>query len=80
MAEKKIEKGSDEWQFFQDFWKFRQKYYIPDNEEDWIVEMMNAGEMIIEKYKNTDFAKFAQGLIFEHFAYIERGYKRGDIH
>lgn len=80
MAEKKIENGSDEWQFFQDFWKFRQKYYIPDNEEDWIVEMMNAGEMIIEKYKNTDFAKFAQGLIFEHFADIDRICKRGDIH
>ena len=80
MAEKKLEKGSDEWQFFQDFWKFRQKYYDPDNKEEWIVEMMNAGEMIIEKYKNTDFAKFAQGLIFEHFADIERRCMRGDIH
>lgn len=72
MAEKKFEKGSAEWQFFQDFWKFRQKYYIPDNEEEWIVEMMHAGEMIIEKYKNTDFSKFAQGVIFEHFADIDR--------
>lgn len=72
MAEKKLEKGSEEWQFFQDFWKFRQKYYIPDNEEDWIVEMMNAGEKLIEKYSKTEFSDFARGLIFEHFAEVER--------
>ena len=77
MAEKKLEKGSEEWQFFQDLWKFRQKYYIPDNEEDWIVEMMHAGEEIIEKYKNTDFAKFAQNLVFGHFEDIEMKCKKG---
>ena len=79
MAEKKLDKGTPEWQFFQDFWKFRQKYYSPDNNEEWIVEMMHAGESIIEKYKNTDFAKFAQGLIFEHFADIELRIRKGKM-
>ena len=76
MAEKKIEKGSEEWQFFQDFFKLRQKYYIPDNEDDWISELIDTGESIIDKYKNTDFAEFAQGIILEHFADIDRRCRR----
>lgn len=76
MAEKKFEKGSEEWQFFQDFWRFRQQFYEADNGEDWFVEMMRAGEQIIEKYHNTDFAKFTQGLIFSHFEDIELRCKR----
>ena len=73
MAEKKLEKGSDEWQFFQDFWKFRQKYHDSDNEpEDWYTELMNAGESIIKKYENTYFADFAKDIVFSHFGDIER--------
>lgn len=75
MAEKKLEKGSAEWQFFQDFWRFRQQYYEADNTDDWFAEMMNAGEQIIQKYKNTEFAKFAQGLIFIHFEDVEIRWK-----
>ena len=50
MASKKFEKGSAEWQFFQDFWKFRQQYYEADNDEEWIEQIRIAGEQIIEKY------------------------------
>ena len=76
MAEKKLEKGSDEWQFFQDFWKFRQQYYDADNEEDWFIELMHNGEAIIEKYHNTEFAKFAQSLVFSHFEDVEMRWKK----
>lgn len=75
MASKKLEKGSDEWQFFQDFWKFRQQYYEEDNDDDWISEMMNEGEKIIEKYSNTDFANFAQSLVLRHFEDVEMRWK-----
>ena len=34
MASKKLEKGSADWQFFQDFWKFRQEYYEPEEKDD----------------------------------------------
>lgn len=71
MAEQKFQKGSEQWQFFQDFWQFRQKYYKPDNEEEWFIELMNVGEEIIEKYQNTEFAKFAQSLVFSHFEDVE---------
>ena len=61
MAEKKLEKGSPEWQFFMDFWKFRQKYHDSDGEpEDWYTELMNAGESIIKKYENTYFSGMAK--------------------
>ena len=55
MASAKIEKGSEEWMFFMDFWKFHQYYYRADNCDDWYVEMMNAGEKLIEKYSKTEF-------------------------
>lgn len=80
MAEKKFEKGSEEWQFFQDFWRFRQKYYEADNDEAWFVEMMHAGEQIIEKYHNTDFEKFTQGLIFSHFEDVQIRWERKISH
>ena len=57
MASKKLERGSEEWMFFMD---------------DWYVEMMNAGEKLIEKYSKTEFSDFARGLVFEHFAEVER--------
>ena len=72
MASKKLEKGSEEWMFFMDFWKFHQDYYKADNCDDWYVEMMNAGEKLIEKYSKTEFSDFARALIFEHFAEVER--------
>lgn len=76
MASKKFDKGSEEWQFFQDFWRFRQQYYEADNDEGWFVEMMRAGEQIIEKYHNTDFAKFAQSLVLSHFEDIQIRWER----
>ena len=72
MASKKLEKGSEEWMFFMDFWKFHQDYYSADNCDDWYVEMMNAGEKLIEKYSKTEFSDFARGLVFEHVAEVER--------
>ena len=72
MANKKLEKGSEEWMFFMDFWKFHQDYYKADNCDDWYIGMMDAGEKIIEKYSKTEFSDFARGLVFEHFAEVER--------
>ena len=76
MAEKKLEKGSEEWQLFTDFWKFRQQYYEADNEEDWFEELRNSGEEIIEKYRNTELSKFAQSLVFSHFEDVEMRWKK----
>ena len=40
MAYKKLEKGSEEWQFFKDYYEFRQKYYEADNSEEWFEKLM----------------------------------------
>lgn len=76
MADKKIETGSEEWQFFNDYYKFRQQYYEADNGEEWFEEMVHAGEKIIGKYHSTDFAKFAQNLVLSHFEDVETRWKK----
>lgn len=48
MASKKFEKGSEEWQFFNDYYKFRQQFYEADNEDEWFQGMMEAREMLIK--------------------------------
>lgn len=74
--QKKFEKGSDEWQFFMDYYQFRQKYYEADNEEEWVTEMMIEGEKLIEKYSGTQIFEYVRGMVFEHFADIERKIKK----
>ena len=76
MASKKFEKGSEEWQFFNDYYKFRQQYYEADNGEKWFEEMVRVGEKIIEKYHNTEIAKFVQNLVFSHFEDVEMRWKK----
>ena len=72
MAEKKLEKGTPEWQFFQDFWKFRQKYYDSAGEPDeWYTELVNVGDTIIKKYENTEFAEFAKAVVLSHLEDID---------
>lgn len=75
MASKKFEKGSEEWQFFNDYYKFRQQFYEADNEEEWFQKLMKSGETLIEKYSKTNISKFAQSLVFSHFEDVERRWK-----
>lgn len=73
--ERRLGKGTEEFQFFTDYWQFRQKYYEADNDEDWFLEMMNAGESLMLKYSETDFAKYARQLVFSHFEFVEDKWK-----
>lgn len=73
--EKKFEKGSEEWQFFQDFYRFRQKWYEADNDDTWFTEMMEVGEKLIEKYANTSILEFVRSMVLDHFADVERRWK-----
>lgn len=72
MASKKLEKGSDEWQFFQDFWKFRQQYYEPEDSDEWFDEVINESGKLFNKYKNTEFKVFAKQLITAHVEDLDR--------
>ena len=46
MAYKKLEKGSEEWQFFKDYYEFRQKYYEADNSEEWFEKLIHAADQL----------------------------------
>lgn len=72
MASKKLEKGSDEWQFFQDFWKFRQKYYDPEDKDEWFNELINEATLLSKKYENTEFGEFARQLLIVHIDDVDR--------
>lgn len=71
MAEKKIEKGSEEWQFFQEIWAFRQKYYYPEINDSWFEKLMEEGNKLIQKYRNTEFEIFAKCVIFGHYEDVQ---------
>ena len=71
MATKKFEKGSEEWQLFNDYYKFRQQFYEADNNEEWFQGMVNAGDELISKYANTSIAKYAQSLVLSHLEDVE---------
>ncbi len=72
MAEKKLEKGSDEWMFFQDYFRFRQKYYEADNKDEWFEGLIKAADILFKKYKETHFSEYAKKLIIAHMDDVER--------
>ncbi len=74
MASKKIEKGSEEWQVFMDYWQFIQKYYSPDRTDSWWDEVVKTGEKLIEKYKGMEIEERARQLVLSHFAWLEITY------
>lgn len=52
----KFEKGSREWQMFQDFWKITQEFWdVEDTEEFW-KRLVDNVSVFGEKYDHDDFA------------------------
>ena len=56
MAEKKFEKGSEEWQMFMDYWALCQKYWNPDETDSYWESLIKDTDGFYKKY-NTDFSK-----------------------
>lgn len=71
-VKKKIEKGSEEWQFWQDFYKFRQQYYEADNEDKWWENTIREANSFCKKYAKTDIAQFAKEMIVAHINDVDR--------
>ncbi len=72
MAGKKIEKGSEEWQFFQDYYGFRQKYYEADSEDEWFEKLTKEVDRIFNKYKGTEIEIFVKNLLMAHVDDVDR--------
>ena len=54
--EKKFAKGSSEWMMFMDFWTLCQKYWEPDDNDDYWESVVKETDVFYRKY-NTEFAK-----------------------
>lgn len=57
---KKFEKESEEYQAFNDVWKFCQAYAIPEDTEEYWNGFVSDGEKIVSKYKSV---KALKGII-----------------
>lgn len=57
MASKRFEKGSVEWGMFQDFWKMAQKFYVPEDDQNYWEELTNEQVRYQEKYKEIALAQ-----------------------
>ena len=54
--EKKFAKGSREWMMFMDFWTLCQKYWEPDDNDDYWESVVKETDVFYRKY-NSEFAK-----------------------
>lgn len=79
MKKNKIEKGSDEWELFQDFWKLRQRTYCPENDDDFD-ELIRYADALYKKFKNTEMRDFAKDLIMSHLNDVDRRCRENVIH
>lgn len=68
MAGKKFTKGSEEWQMFMDFWNLCQKYWEPEESDDYWSRLFNECNAFFRKYASD----FARGLAKELMDDVER--------
>ena len=57
MAERKFIKGCTEWLMFQDFYRFVQTYYLPENRETYWESCIDEIDEIRKKYKTIPLSK-----------------------
>ncbi len=57
MAEVKFSKGSEEWQMFMDYWSLCQKYWKPEQSDEWWDEAMKEINSFSKKYGSTVFVR-----------------------
>ena len=53
MAGMRFEKGSEEWRMFTDFWALCQKYWIPDNTDEYWDSFIRESNDFCDKYKGV---------------------------
>ena len=73
--EKKFEKGSENWQFFQDYYRFRQKYFEADNDTEFFEKMVLAATELRKKYENMEISEYVNQMIIAHMDDVDRRYR-----
>ena len=67
MANKRFEKGSEEWEFFQEFWKFVQDNFIPENNQKYWDDLTETASNIDAKYST----KLSYYMINSYLEYLD---------
>lgn len=73
MASAKFGKGSEEWMLFRDFWSYCQKYWTPEEKDEYWEKLINDGDAFCKKYGNSIFSR---KLIMAFTAKLEEESKR----
>lgn len=63
MAAVKFPKGSEEWMMFTEFWGICQKYWIPENTDEYWESLIDETNEFAEKYKGEFANKLAIAFI-----------------
>ena len=71
MAAQKFDKNSEEWIMFMDYWQLCQKYYIPENTEEYWENLREDGKLFVKKHRNS----FARELFMAFHNEMERKVK-----
>lgn len=72
MASTTFTKGSPEQSAFRDFWELCQKYWIPEDTDEYWHGFINDGEQFYQKHKAQPMARPAVGMLMN---YLENKYK-----
>ena len=57
MASVKFEKGSHEWHMFLDYWKLCQKFWIPENNDEYWEAATGETRKFYKKYRDVDLGR-----------------------
>lgn len=71
----KIEKGSKEWMFWQDFYRFRQEYYSASTDEEF-QNLVDKAKVVTDNYVPY-LGEFARQIVLAHIEDVERRWKDG---
>ena len=51
-----LEKGTEEWMFWSDFFQFCKKYWEPTKDSEFWQGFIKDSDYLLEKYNNADYA------------------------
>lgn len=86
----KIQKGTEEFQMFQDFWQLAQKYWIPEKSDSYWNAIVKDCEKFAKQYKSIPMSacmassilitadSVSKGIDINMFAIMEEGGRKHD--
>ena len=66
MASVKFQKGSKEWNMFRDYWNLCQKFWIPEDSEDYWNLVLKESIEFKKKYESLPLANEIRLVLLEH--------------